>query len=255
MSKFVHSMIHGARYLVVRGLVPRNALFTLLFIGVLVFFIRQVWPVVMAGLISFLGKFYPIQWLSMFIEMTWGPEFRDVALSSVFISALLPLLIALTAICVLFAFLPKAVLHFEATNSISTRSHSSSVDIWKGGRNFLLCAYLTLPLWIIPPLAVIFMPIFCGLFLMRAITGYIFGAICQPDACKSLRLKNYWSLLRVEMFLGCMAFFPTYLAISSPFAQQDSDVVMVLSVVSYVLFFAWGSVCLSDYCRGLKNSS
>ena len=255
VPKLIRSMIHAARYLLVRSIKPRNAFLALLCVWALTLFFTHAWPMIVAGLMSVLGEFYPTQWLSMFFEMTWGPDFRDVALSAVFVSVLLPLLIDFTAIGVLLVVLPKVVLHFAATNSLSTRSHSSSGAVWRGGRNFLLCAYVSLPLWIIPPLVVIFMPVFCGMFLMRAITAYIFGVLCHPDASKSLRSKNYWALLRAEMVLGCLAFLPTYLAFSSPFAQENSDVVLIVSVVFYALFFAWSSACLSDYCRNLKNAT
>jgi len=111
----------------------------------------------------------------------------------------------------------------------------------------LLLLVLSLPLWLIPPLALLLPPLIWGWLTYRVISFDVLAEHASAAERKQLMLEHRWPLLAIGICTGYLGAAPALLWAVSAATLMLAPLLVVLSLWLYTLVFAFSSLWFAHF--------
>lgn len=111
----------------------------------------------------------------------------------------------------------------------------------------LFALVVTLPLWFIPPLAVLLPPAIWGWLAYRVLTFDTLVGHATSTERHAIRVSHRWPLLAMGVATGLLGAVPTLIWATSAFAFVLAPLLVLVSIWLYTLVFAFSSLWFAHY--------
>ncbi|MGS0742278.1 EI24 domain-containing protein [Glaciimonas sp. GG7] len=208
-----------------------------------------------------------VDWLQAYLVGSSGMHIAAGALSWLGLSALktvivpwvalwllLPLMILTALVFVGLFALPAVARHVGGRHYAALEKRQGGTlfgSIWISGSSFLLFCILwlvTLPLWLIPPLAFVIPALLWGWLTYRVIAYDALAAYADKDELKAILKIHRWPLLIIGVIAGAMGAAPTLLWLGGALWLIVLPFMAAGSIWLYVLVFVFTGLWFEYYC-------
>ena len=211
------------------------------------------WESALAAVRSLLASWSLVDSALQWMTQVFGSGFRTVFVQMVVVALAIPVIVALVLVLVGLWSTPAAV-SMVARRRFPTLERRHGGAWWKGllvsiGYTLLalLMVLVTLPLWLIPPLALILPPLIWG-WLAAKVMG--FDALAEhataPEREAILR-ANRWPLLVIGILTGFLCGVPSVVWTLSPMLLIAAPFVMIGVVWLYTMIFTFSALWFTHY--------
>ncbi|PUA16553.1 EI24 domain-containing protein [Glaciimonas sp. PCH181] len=223
--------------------------------------------VVIWGLGLWLGLQPLVDWLQSYLVGSSGMEVAGGALSWLGLGALKAVIVPWVALWLLLPLMILTALVFVGIFALPVAArhvggrHYAALEQRKGGTlfgsicisasTFLLFCILwlvTLPLWLIPPLAFVIPALLWGWLTYRVIAYDALSAYADKDELKAILKIHRWPLLVIGIFAGAMGAAPTLLWLGGALWLIVLPFMAAGSIWLYVLVFVFTGLWFEYYC-------
>ncbi|MDY7549052.1 EI24 domain-containing protein [Glaciimonas sp. CA11.2] len=223
--------------------------------------------VIIWGLALWLGLQPLLDWLQSYLVGSTGMNAAGGALSWLGLGALkavivpwvalwllLPMMILTALVFVGLFALPAVARHVGGRHyaTLSQRKGGSLFgSLWISGSSFLLFCVLwliTLPLWLIPPLAFIIPALLWGWLTYRVIAYDALSDYADKDELKAILKIHRWPLLTIGIITGMLGAAPTLLWLGGALWLVILPFMAAGSIWLYVLMFVFTGLWFEYYC-------
>jgi Etoposide-induced protein 2.4 (EI24) len=111
----------------------------------------------------------------------------------------------------------------------------------------LLLLVLSLPLWLIPPLALLLPPLIWGWLTYKVMSFDVLAGHASSEERRQLTREQHWPLLAIGVVTGYLGAAPSLLWAISAATLVLAPVLVVLSVWLYTLVFAFSSLWFAHF--------
>jgi len=118
----------------------------------------------------------------------------------------------------------------------------------------LLLMVVTLPLWFVPPFALILPPLIWGWLTYRVLAFDTLADLATPDERRSLLTAHRMPLLTMGVLTGLLGAAPSALWALGAFTVALAPMLLLVSVWLYTLVFAFSSLWFSHYLLAALQS-
>jgi len=112
----------------------------------------------------------------------------------------------------------------------------------------LLALAASLPLWFIPPLALVLPPLIWGWLAYRVLAFDALAAHASPEERRVVMRTRRWPLLAMGLACGLLGALPSLLWAAGAVALVFAPVLLAASVWLYTVVFAFGACWFAHYC-------
>lgn len=208
-----------------------------------------------------------VDWLQSYLVGSTGMNAAGGALSWLGLGALkavivpwmalwllLPMMILTALVFVGLFALPAVARHVGGRHyaDLEQRKGGSLIgSIWISGSSFLLFCVLwliTLPLWLIPPLAFIIPALLWGWLTYRVIAYDALSEYADKDELKAILKIHRWPLLTIGIITGMLGAAPTLLWLGGALWLIVLPFMAAGSIWLYVLVFVFTGLWFEYYC-------
>jgi len=106
---------------------------------------------------------------------------------------------------------------------------------------------LTLPLWLVPPMAMVLPPLIWGWLTYRVMAYDVLGEFASPPEREALMARHRLSLLGMGVFTGLMGGTPSVVWASGALFAAAFVILIPLAIWIYMLVFAFSSLWFAHY--------
>jgi hypothetical protein len=210
------------------------------------------WEPAVAAVRAGLERFDLIHLLLAWLESIGGAALRAVIAPLIVVALAVPLVVVLTLLLVTWLMAPAMVRLVAERRFPSLEKRGSGAwtgVLWSIGAALLalLALLLTLPLWLIPPLALLVPALIWG-WLAAKVFG--FDALAQhADAAERRHILHAqrWPLLAMGIAVGLLGAAPSLMWLLSAAALVFAPLLLLLSVWLYTLFFAFAALWFAHF--------
>jgi hypothetical protein len=111
----------------------------------------------------------------------------------------------------------------------------------------LVALVATLPLWLVPPLALVLPPLIWGWLTARVMTYDTLAEHASADERRLLATRHRWPLLAIGVIAGFLGAAPSLLWASGALSVVLAPVLIPLAVWIYTLVFAFAALWFAHY--------
>lgn len=191
-----------------------------------------------------------LQWL----ESIGGGAFRALIAPIVVVALAVPAIVVLNLLLVAWLMTP-AMVDLVARNRFPRLERRGSASAWWQGLAWSLgCTFvafvvllLSLPLWLVPPLALLIPPLVWGWLTARVLAFDALSAHATAGERGLILRAQRWPLLGMGVVCGLLGAVPSLVWALGAVALVIAPVVIVLSVWLYTLVFAFASLWFAHY--------
>jgi hypothetical protein len=184
-----------------------------------------------------------------------GLEGLRAAFAPLIVVALsVPLLVIVSLLAVALLMMPRLVtLVAKRRFPLLERRHGAPVwqgALWSLWSTLLALAalLLSLPLWLIPPLALLLPPLIWGWLAYRVMSFDALGEHASPDERRAVMQEERLSLLAIGLVSGYLGAAPALVWALGAIALAFAPFLIVLSMWLYTLVFAFSSLWFAHHC-------
>lgn len=106
---------------------------------------------------------------------------------------------------------------------------------------------LTLPLWLVPPMAMVLPPLIWGWLTYRVMAYDVLGEFASPPEREALMARHRLSLLGMGVFTGLMGGAPSVVWASGALFAAAFVILIPVAIWIYMLVFAFSSLWFAHY--------
>jgi hypothetical protein len=118
----------------------------------------------------------------------------------------------------------------------------------------LMVMVVTLPLWFVPPFALILPPLIWGWLTYRVMAFDTLADLATPDERRSLLKEHRMPLLTMGVLTGLLGAAPSALWALGAFTVALAPMLLLVSVWLYTLVFAFASLWFTHYLLAALQS-
>ncbi len=253
MKELVDAFWRAAAYC----LHPRVVLWSLLPLGVAVLMVLGLgwfyWESAVAGVRGALEQWSltlgALQWLD---ALGWS-GFRAVLAPLVVVALAVPLIVVMSLLLVAWLMTPALVRMVAARRFVDLRRQRGGswwgTAAWSMGCMLvaLLVLLLSLPLWFIPPLALVLPPLIWGWLTFKVMSREVLAEHASGDERRRLMREQRWPLLAIGVISGYLGAAPSLLWALSAATLVFAPLLLALSVWLYTLVFAFAALWFAHF--------
>ena len=245
------------------------SLLPLLITGVLTLGLSMLfWEPALAAVRSVLERWSLVNTLLQWMSQMLGGGFRTVFEQMILVALWIPVVVAFVLVLVGLWTTPAAVtLVARRRFPALERRHGGSW--WRGlfcslGWTLLALVMVlaTLPLWLVPGLALLIPPLIWGWLTARVMGFDALAEHATADERKGILLAHRWPLLLMGIATGFLCGVPSMIWALSPLILITAPFVMMISVWLYTLIFTFAALWFTHYglavlaaLRGAESSA
>jgi hypothetical protein len=191
-----------------------------------------------------------LNWLSF---ITTG-GLRAVVAPLVVLALTLPVMVMVCLLAVSVLMTP-AVVRLVAQRRFANLHERKGAALWRqvlwslgSTAVALLVLLVTLPLWLIPPFALLLPPLIWGWLTYRVLAFDALAAHATPDERKQVFQAHRSRLFMMGVFTGIMGAAPGVIGASGALSVVLAPILLPLAIWIYTLVFAFASAWFAHFC-------
>ncbi|MCW7537643.1 EI24 domain-containing protein [Aquabacterium sp. A7-Y] len=198
------------------------------------------------------------QWALMDAFERWlramgAPGLRSVFAPLIVVALAVPFIVLASLLAVGLLMTP-AMVRLVAVRRFPSLEHRHSEPLWRSiawtlaaTGLALLALVLTLPLWLIPPFALVLPPLIWGWLAYRMMIYDALADHATPEERRRLRREHRWPLLGIGVISGYAGGAPSLLFALGAHTLLLAPLLVVVAVWLYTLLFAFASLWFAHY--------
>lgn len=182
-----------------------------------------------------------------------GPSFRAVMAPMIIVALAVPVAVVLSLLLVALLMMP-ALVSLVAERRFPRLERRRGGTLWGSAARSglytlvaLVALVLTVPLWLIPPLALVVPPLIWGWLTAKVMTYDALAEHASAEEFKQLAEQHHWPLLLIGLVSGFLGAAPSLIWAVSAMALVLAPLLMVVSVWLYTLVFAFSCLWFVHY--------
>ncbi len=187
------------------------------------------------------------------VEGTLGASFRSVLAPLVVVALAVPLTVALCLLLVATLMTP-AMVSLVAQRRFPALERKQGAGLLRSILWSLVCTamalfalLITLPLWLIPPVALLLPPLIWGWLTYRVMAFDVLAEHASGPERRQLMQRHRGSLLAIGVITGYLGAAPSLLWAFSALTLVAAPILVPLSVWLYTLIFAFSALWFTHY--------
>jgi hypothetical protein len=191
-----------------------------------------------------------LQWL----EAVGGGAFRSVVAPLIVVALVLPAVVLFSLLLVAWLMTPALVGHVARARFAALERRGGVAGWWQGVAWSLGCTalallvlLLSLPLWLVPPLALVIPPLVWGWLTARVLGFDTLSLHATADERRLILYVRRWPLLGMGVFTGLLGSAPSLLWATGALALVFAPFIALAAVWLYTLIFAFASLWFAHF--------
>lgn len=212
------------------------------------------WEPAVAAVRQFLEQWSLVASVLQWLESVGGGAFRALIAPIIVVALAVPVIVVLNLLLVAWLMTPAMVDLVARGRFPALERRGGTSAWWQGVAWSLGCTalalavlVLSLPLWLVPPLALLIPPLVWGWLTARVLAFDTLAAHASAGERRLLMHGQRWPLLGMGVVCGLLGAAPSLVWALGAVALVLAPVVIVLSVWLYTLVFAFASLWFSHY--------
>lgn len=218
------------------------------------------WEPAVAGVRATLEQWVLVEAFFKWLEAFGAGSLRTLVAPLLVVALTLPVIIVLTLLLVAMLMVPALV-------RLVARRRFAALEARRGGVFWqsllgslgwtlvaLLMLLLSLPLWLVPPLALVVPPLIWGWLTCRVMSFDVLAEHASADERRRLLREHRWPLLAIGVVSGYLGAAPTLLWALSAATLIFAPLLVLVSVWLYTLVFAFAALWFTHYALAALQS-
>jgi len=207
------------------------------------------------------------QWELVATALAWlhavGADALRTAVAPMIVVALaVPVVVVLTLVLVAALMTPALVGRVVARRFPDLAARGTASAWWQGVLRSIGCALLsllalaaTMPLWLIPPLAMLLPTLIWGWLAAQVLAFDVLATHAEPGERRTLMHRHRWPLLAMGIVTGLLGTLPSLIWVLTGVAGLVlAPLLMVVAVWLYTLVFAFATLWFAHYALALLHA-
>jgi hypothetical protein len=212
------------------------------------------WESAVAAVRGTLEEWSLVEALLQWLDSVGGGAFRSVVAPMVVVALAVPVIVVVSLLLVAWLMTPALVNLVAGRRFAGLQKLGGASAWWQGLAWSLGCALiallalgLSMPLWLVPPLALLLPPLVWGWLAARVLAFDALAVHATPAERRQVLHTQRWPLLGMGIFSGLLGSAPTLLWAFGAVALMFAPFIAVLSVWLYTLLFAFASLWFAHF--------
>lgn len=212
------------------------------------------WEPAVAAVRAFLEDWALIASLLTWLEAVGGGSFRAVVAPLIVVALAVPVIVVLVLLIVAWTLTPVLVDGVAARRFGGLQRRGGAAGWWASALWSLGCTALalgallvSLPLWFVPPLAVVIPPLVWGWLAARVFAFDTLALHASALERRRIMHERRWSLLAMGITCGLMGSVPSLVWTLGALTVVFAPLLVLVSVWLYTLVFAFACLWFAHY--------
>ncbi|MDR1967442.1 MAG: EI24 domain-containing protein [Burkholderiaceae bacterium] len=212
------------------------------------------WDGAVAGMDAALKSSALLGWLNQQLSQAW-PGGVTSLLAPLLVIALAMPLIALASLVLVSVMMTPALARLVARRRFAGLERGGDVSLfgsiaWSTGAILIAIAMLlvTMPLWLIPPFALVLPPLIWGWLTYRVMGFDVLAQFASAAERKTILRQHRWPLLLIGVVSGYLGAAPAVVWASGVVFATLFMALVPLAIWIYTMVFAFSSLWFAHYC-------
>ena len=212
------------------------------------------WEAAVAAVRSFLEEWALVASLLTWLESLGGGAFRAVLAPLIVVALSVPLIVVLALLLVAWTVTPALVNWVAQRRFAGLQRRAGASGWWASALWSLGCTLLalgallvSLPLWFVPPLAVVIPPLVWGWLAARVFSFDTLALHATPQERRLIMHDHRWTLLAMGIVCGLMGSLPSLIWALGALTLVFAPLLVLASVWLYTLVFAFASLWFAHF--------
>lgn len=212
------------------------------------------WEPTVAAVRGFLEDWALLASLLKWLEAMGGGGFRAVVAPLIVVALTVPLIVVLALLLVAWTVTPVLVDWVAARRFAGLERRGGSAGWWASALWSLGCTLLalgvlvlSLPLWLVPPLAVVIPPLVWGWLAARVFAFDTLALHATAQERRQIIHERRWILLAMGIACGLMGSLPALIWVMGALTLVFAPLLVLASVWLYTLVFAFASLWFAHF--------
>ena len=212
------------------------------------------WEPAVAAVRAFLEDWALIASLFTWLEAVGGGSFRAVVAPLIVVALAVPVIVVLVLLIVAWTLTPVLVDGVAARRFAGLQRRGGAAGWWASALWSLGCTALalgallvSLPLWFVPPLAVVIPPLVWGWLAARVFAFDTLALHASAQERRRFMHERRWSLLAMGITCGLMGSVPSLVWTLGALTVVFAPLLVLVSVWLYTLVFAFACLWFAHY--------
>jgi hypothetical protein len=212
------------------------------------------WEPAVAAVRGFLEDWALVASLLTWLEAMGGGAFRTVVAPLIVVALTVPLVVVVSLLLVAWTVTPALVDWVAARRFAGLQRRGGAAGwwasaVWSLGCTLLALAVLvvSLPLWLVPPLAVVIPPLVWGWLAARVFSFDTLALHATTDERRLIMHERRWTMLLMGIVCGLMGSLPSLIWALGALTLVFAPLLVLASVWLYTLVFAFASLWFAHF--------
>lgn len=212
------------------------------------------WEPAVAAVRGFLEDWALVASLLTWLEAMGGGAFRTVVAPLIVVALTVPLVVVVSLLLVAWTVTPALVDWVAARRFAGLQRRGGAAGwwasaVWSLGCTLLALAVLvvSLPLWLVPPLAVVIPPLVWGWLAARVFSFDTLALHATTEERRLIMHERRWTMLLMGVVCGLMGSLPSLIWALGALTLVFAPLLVLASVWLYTLVFAFASLWFAHF--------
>jgi len=212
------------------------------------------WESAVAAVRGFLEDWALVASLLTWLEAMGGGAFRSVVAPLIVVALTVPLVVVVSLLLVAWTVTPALVDWVAARRFAGLQRRGGAAGWWASAVWSLGCTLLalgvlvvSLPLWLVPPLAVVIPPLVWGWLAARVFSFDTLALHATTEERRLIMHERRWTMLLMGVVCGLMGSLPSLIWALGALTLVFAPLLVLASVWLYTLVFAFASLWFAHF--------
>ena len=212
------------------------------------------WESAVAAVRAFLEDWALVASLLTWLEAMGGGAFRSVVAPLIVVALVVPLVVVVSLLLVAWTVTPALVDWVAARRFAGLQRRGGAAGWWASAAWSLGCTLLalgvlviSLPLWFVPPLAVVIPPLVWGWLAARVFSFDTLALHATTQERREIMHERRWTMLLMGIVCGLMGSLPSFVWALGALTLVFAPLLVLASVWLYTLVFAFASLWFAHF--------
>ena len=212
------------------------------------------WESAVAAVRGFLEDWALVASLLTWLEAMGGGAFRSVVAPLIVVALAVPLVVVVSLLLVAWTVTPALVDWVAARRFAGLQRRGGAAGWWASAVWSLGCTLLalgvlvvSLPLWLVPPLAVVIPPLVWGWLAARVFSFDTLALHATTEERRLIMHERRWTMLLMGVICGLMGSLPSLIWALGALTLVFAPLLVLASVWLYTLVFAFASLWFAHF--------